>query len=118
CDIADPNSHVPMLNFPVLDERIDCRSDNLGGNCKAHAGEPASLRNQERVDAYHFTMRVNQRTSGIAGVDGSIGLNELSGRTTVLRVRIGTIQCAYNSAGNSEAETQRIAKSQHRLPRV
>ena len=60
-------------------------------------------------------MRIHQRATGVAGIDGSVGLNKLPGFTTVA-VGIRTIQRAHDSARHGEAQSERISERQHGLP--
>ena len=104
-----------MSDFAVADKSFDGGTDDLGGDGKAHARKTIRVRDQESIDANDFAAHVDQRTSGVAGVDGGIGLNEASGRAAILRERIRTVESADNAAGYGEAESEGVAEGKHGL---
>ncbi len=66
-----------MMNHAVLDQRINDRVHGLGGDSKTRAREDACIRDKKGVDADQLTMRIDQGTAGVTGVNGSVGLNEI-----------------------------------------
>src|ERR1017187_5857480 len=115
-DVRDTYPNVGVHDIAAANQRLDRGLHDLGWNGKAHARERSGRRDEKGVDPDHFAMRVDQRAARVAGVDGGIGLDELSGLAGVIGVRIGAIQGADNSPGDGEAESDRITESQHSLP--
>ena len=106
---------MSMAYLAVADQGINHRSDDLGGDSKAHAGERTGGRNQEGIDSDYLAVSIHQRTTRVAGIDSRVGLNELSGLVRIIGIRIGTVQRAHNTASHGKAEPERIAESQHGL---
>src|SRR5579864_4764006 len=76
--VIDAHADSRVLNLAVFEQRVNHRPRNLCWNGKAHPGKAPGRRDQERVDADDFTMRVHQRSAGIAGINGRIGLDEFT----------------------------------------
>ncbi len=72
---------------------------------------------EEGVDADHLAARIHQRSAGVAGVDGGIGLDEFA-RLIAIRFRVGPVQRADDAARHAELESIGIAEGQHHLARV
>src|SRR5258708_14494870 len=105
-----------MVNHAILDQRVDRGGYRLGRNSKAGASKGSSARDQEGVDADQFTMRIHQRTTGVAGVDRCVGLNKPTRFASIIRVRIRPVDCAHNATSDGEAEiAERISDGQYRL---
>src|SRR4029077_5007943 len=67
--IVNPDAHARVLDLAVLEQRVNHGSRNLRRNGKAHAGEASRRRDQEGVDADHFTVSIHQRATGISRID-------------------------------------------------
>src|SRR5262249_62353721 len=80
-----------------------------------HAGDWAGLRDQKGVNPYDFAVCVHQRPTGVARVDGRVGLDELAGLARVVTVGVGTVQRADDAARHRETEVERIAEGQNGL---
>ena len=104
-----------MLNFAVANQRVHDGLNNLRGNSEAHAAERARGRDQEGVDADDLATSVDERASGVALVDGRVGLNVLAGLARVIVIRIRTIERADDAARHGEAETERVAEGENGL---
>ena len=71
---------------------------SLGRDSKTCARERSRIRDEEGINTNQLTMCVNQRTTGVARVDGCVGLNEVARLARIIRVRIGPIDRADDSA--------------------
>src|SRR5438270_5915032 len=116
--VIDANPDSRMLNLAILEQRVNHGTGDLGWNRKSHSSKAARRRNQERVDANHFTMRIHQRSPGIAGIDGCVGLDEFARFASIITVRVRTVQRAHNAASYGETEIKRVAKGQNGLSRL
>src|SRR6202035_4609773 len=74
-DLLDANAEPAAAKLAELPELIDHAGDGLGGHRKADADRAARRRDDQRVDADHFAVEIEQRTAGIAAVDGGVGLD-------------------------------------------
>src|ERR1700678_1983827 len=92
--IADADSDIAMADLAILNQAFDRGLNYLRRDSKTHAGEAAGFRDQKRVDAHHFPMRIYQRPAGIARIDGRVGLDEFTRRTTVPSERVRPVQGA------------------------
>ncbi len=71
--------------------------------------EPPSRRDDQRVDADHFAIEVEQRAAGIAAVDGGVGLD-----VVVIGARGDVAVARRDDAGRHRAaEAERIADRDH-----
>ena len=64
------------------------------------------------IDANDFAEVVNQRTAAIAGIDGSIGLDEILVKN---RPQIIAAGCADNTHGHGMAQSKGIADGQYHI---
>src|SRR6185437_2098623 len=113
--IVDAYADSRMLDFAILEQRINYGPCNLRWNGEAHPGKTARRGNQKRVDANHFTMRIHQRSAGIARIDGCIGLDKFARFTGIVTVRVRTVQRAHNAASHGETEVKRVTEGQNGL---
>src|ERR1700677_1174451 len=114
--VVQANSKVSMVNHTVFDQGIDYGMHSLGRNGEAGAGERSGARDEEGVNADQLTVRVDQRATGVAGVDGSVCLNKVARLAGVIGVRILAIDRAHDAASHREPELpEGIANRQHRL---
>jgi hypothetical protein len=80
---------------------------------KAHAGIVAADGEEGGVDADEIAAQAHQRTAGIAGIDGGIGLDEiLIGPDP----HIGPVQAADDPCAHGLADLQWIADGEHEVP--
>src|SRR2546422_936897 len=75
---------------------------HVRGDREADAGAPGDDRG---VDPDHLTLHVHERTAGVAGIDGGVGLQEVVERTLVELPRLG----ADDAGGDRGLETERRA---------
>src|SRR5208282_3954360 len=113
--IGDANSNVAVADLAVLNQSLDGGLDDLRGNREAHARERAVAGDEEGVDPDQLAAGIYQRSAGVAGVDRSIGLDELAGLAAIAGIGIRTIQRADDAAGYGELESVGIAERQHSL---
>src|SRR3984957_18156408 len=112
-DIVQSNSQVSVMNHTVLHQRIDNGTHRLAGDSKSRARKVSCVRDQEGVDADQLTMRIDQRATGVAGVNRSIGLNESAGLARIIPERIGPVDRADDAAGDRKLKlAERVANSQ------
>src|SRR5580698_193016 len=104
-DVGNANAHARVVDFAVTNQRLNHRVHDLRRNGKSHSGERARRRKQERVDANNFAASIDQGSTGVAGINRRIGLDELSGLASVGR-RIRAIQSADDSTGNGKAKSE------------
>src|SRR5262249_60920143 len=74
---------------PDITERDQIPGDSLdciGWNCKADARIAARWGNDRSVDADDFSTGVEQRSAGVAGVDGRISLNDVLDDPSIVRL--------------------------------
>jgi hypothetical protein len=81
--------------------RRDRKADTLGA---------AGAREDRRIDADQSSPDVDQRTAGIAGIDGSVGLDE---ELVVGDTDLGARYRRYDTVSYGLAETERIADGEH-----
>jgi len=74
-DLLDATPSQPRRSSPKLPELIDDAGNRLGRYRKAEADRAAGRRNDQRVDADHIALEVEQRTAGIAAIDRRVGLD-------------------------------------------
>ena len=75
-DRTERDTQHGALHDAVLLEVHDHLADNRFGHGERIAHVAARLRLDERIDAHQLTVRVDQRTARVAGVDRRIGLDE------------------------------------------
>ena len=118
-DIIHANAEIAVFDFAVFDDLFGCGARNLRGNREARAGKGAAVRDDEGVYADQFAMRVHQRSAGVSGIDGGVGLNVAARLARVIRVGIRPVNRADDATGDRELEVAEwAAKSQHSLSRL
>ena len=90
-DVFDGDADVAVADFTVADEGGHRRLGDLGGDCKTHSGKGAGGRVEEGVDADELAASVDQRTAGVAGIDGGVGLDEFT-RLAAIGVRVRAVE--------------------------
>src|SRR5689334_16393265 len=71
------------------------------------ASGPAENR---RIDANQFALGVDQCTTGVSGIDGSVGLNKIF---VLLDSQTATTGCADDAHRDSLADSERVSDGQH-----
>jgi len=91
CDIVHADAEIAVLDLAVLDQLLGGCANDLRGNGEARAGERTAVGDDEGVDSDKFTVRVDQRAAGVAGVDSGIGLDEVAGLARIVGVGLGRL---------------------------
>ena len=76
-DLLDRHTQPASDHFAVFDQAVHHGLHHVRGNGEADPHVAAATREDRRVDADQLSFEVDQRTTGIPGVDGRIGLNEI-----------------------------------------
>src|SRR5712675_1650733 len=108
-DLLDADAKPAAPKLAELPQRIDHAGDGLGGHRKADADRAARRRDDQRVDANHLAVEIEQRTAGIAAVDGGVGLN-------VVVIGTGadvTIARRHDARRHGAAKAERVADRDH-----
>ena len=74
---ADLDAEVATLDAPLGDELSADPLGEVDRDCEADPLVAAVVGGDRRVDPHHLTGEVDQRSAGVARVDGGIGLEEL-----------------------------------------
>src|SRR5713226_1982142 len=110
-DLLDADAEPAAAKLAELPQRIDHAGNGLRGHRKADADRAARRRDDQRVDADHFAIEVEQRTTGIAAVDGGVGLD-----VAVIGAGVDVAVARRDDARrNRAAEAERIADRDHPL---
>ena len=88
---------------------LDHLHRHIDGDGERQAHETTGTAVYLRIDAYHFAVQVEQRATGIAGVDGHVGLNE----GHIVLARQGTALGADNAGGRGMIKTKGRADGQY-----
>src|SRR5689334_4573842 len=113
--VVDAHADSRVLNLAIFEQRIHHRPRNLRWNGKAHACEASRGRDQERIDADDFAVRIHQRPAGISGINGRVRLDEFTRLARVVTVRIWAVQRAHDAASHGKTEVEWIAERQYGL---
>ena len=92
--------------------RGDHHPHHIRRDGEADALRSARARVDRRIDADHPPAHVDQRTAGIAGIDGGIGLNE---ELIVADADCGARHRRDDAVGDRLADAERIADRQHHV---
>jgi len=88
----------------VSEDGLRCVDGNGEANARALIG---AIGRDHGVDADNFAVRVKQRTAGVAGVDGCIGLNGVFNGCTAFAA--DGADCGDDAGGHGAAEAEGIA---------
>ncbi len=114
--VVHADAEVAVMHGAGLDDRLGRGAGDLRGNGESCTGERAVAGNDERVDADQFAVRVDQRSAGVAGVDGGVGLDEVARFARVVAVRVGPVERADDAARDRELEVaEGAAEGEHGL---
>src|SRR3546814_10592516 len=80
--------------------------DHIGGHGEADALAAAAAREDGRVDPGELSVHAQQRTAGVARVDGCVGLDE---EVEVRDPDIRAGERRYDAAGDGLADAERVA---------
>ena len=110
-NILDAHAEPAAPGLAELHELRDDRLDSRRRGCKTDADRTARRRQDRRVDADDLTVHVEQRTAGIALVDGSVSLDVIVVGTAVDVAVAGR----DNARRHRAAQPERIADRHHPL---
>src|SRR4051794_22124062 len=99
------------MHVPVSLELFVNSSDGVAGDGKPDAFTTARLRKDEGVHADDVSVHVNQRTTAVSGIDGSIGLDVDHGSSRVDLAGHG----ANHAHADGIIEAERTAEREHQL---
>ena len=100
------------LDLAAFQRRLHHKPHHVGRNCKSDAVRAAALGEDRGIDANQLPIHVDQSASRIAGIDGSVGLDEeLIVRDSDLRAR----ERRDDAAGHRLSDPERIADGQHQI---
>src|ERR1700741_2641709 len=78
CDFLNPYANVSAHHFPVLQNLIHHMLGHVDGNGEADTLITARASGKNRgVDSDQLATNIQQCASGVPGIDGGVGLNEI-----------------------------------------
>jgi len=114
--VVHADAEIAMLDLAVLDQLLGGGADDLRGNRKSCAGERSAVGDDEGVDADQFAMRVDQCAAGVAGIDGRVGLDEITRLARVVGVGVGAVKRADDAARDGKRKvSEGTAEGEHGL---
>ena len=108
-DLLDADAEPAAAKLAELAQLIDHAGNRLRGHREADADRAAGRRNDQRVDADHVAIKIEQRAAGIAAVDGGVGLDVVVVRT----LADVAIARRYDARRDGAAEAEGIADRDH-----
>src|SRR5262249_44730525 len=105
-DRLDHHAQITAHDLTALEQLIHHRARQVGRHGEAHALIAARARKDRRVDADQLAARVDERASRIAGVDRSVGLDEVF---VVFNAQVAAPRRADDAHRNRLADTEGIA---------
>ena len=113
-DVLDAHAEPAAAGFAELAKLFDDRDGGGGRNGEADADRAARGRQDGRVDADDLAVHVEQRTAGIAFVDGGIGLD-----IVVVGAGLDVAAAGRDDARRDRAaEAERVADRHHPIART
>ncbi len=104
-DLLDAHAEPAAPDLAVLAQLIDHVDGGVGRHREADADRAAGRRDDRGIDADDLAVEIEQRTAGIAAIDGGVGLDVI-----VIRSGIDVAVARRDDAGGDRAaETERIA---------
>ena len=104
-DLLDAHAEPAAARLAVLAELVDDGNGARRRHRETDTDRAARGRNDRGVDADDFAVEVEQRTAGIAPVDGGVGLD-----VVVVRTRVDVaVARRDDTCGHGAAETERVA---------
>ena len=108
-DVATFNAHNSTLHATILLDVGHHFIHDGCGNGKSIAAIRTRLRIEHGVDAHQFALRIDQRTTRIALVNGSVGLDKRLDWVAAQRTSLG----ANDTCRNGGVKVEGVANSQH-----
>src|SRR3984885_2479216 len=104
-DLLDPHAEPAAAGLAVLAQLVEHRHRRVRRHRKADAYRAAGRRNDRGVHADDFAVEIEQRTAGIAAINGGVGLDVI-----VVRPRIDVTVARRHDAGrHGAAKAERVA---------
>jgi hypothetical protein len=98
-----------LMNMAVLQELGICKCHHSGGDSKAQALIAARSRKNKSVNSHQIAVRIHQRATAVAWIDGRVRL-DIDERT----IRIGLARHrAHHAHGHRIAQPFRTPESKH-----
>ena len=110
--VLDDDAQVAAAYLAVVDELSHDSTDHVGGNGETDSDIAPGRGEYRRIDAHQPTVQVDERTAGIARVDGGIGLNEI---LVPLDTQAAATERADDAAGDRLVEPERVADRHHEI---
>ena len=76
-DVLDANAEISANDLACLHEAVSDLRNDVGGHSEAHALEAAAAAENRGVDANQSAIDVDERATGVAGIDRGVGLDEV-----------------------------------------
>ena len=112
---ATADAHIAVLIFAIGDQGGDYTLHNVDGDGETHAAVRAAFGADLRVHADDFALFVEQWPTGIAGVDGGVGLDRV-GDAEIATRRNRATNGADNAAGQGSFQAEGVADGGHAHP--
>ena len=100
------------LHRAALQRRLNHEPHHVGRNRKSDALRSAAARKDGGVDADEMAVHIDERTAGIAGIDGGVGLNE---ELVVGDADLRAGERRDNAARHRLPHAERIADGEHEV---
>src|SRR5690606_6220720 len=110
--ILNHHAELAALDLTVFQNLIDTVPDHTRRDRKTDTDIAAAGRDDRRVDADQLAAQIDQRTAGVAGVDGGIGLNEI---LIPLNTEAGATQRTDDAGSHGLPKPERIANRDHKI---
>ncbi|MNJ41517.1 hypothetical protein D3C77_364430 [compost metagenome] len=110
-DLLDHHAQPAAADLAVFLELVGYIQRNVDRDGERQAHEATGTREDLRVDTHHLAVHVEQRATGVTGVDRNVGLDERH----IGVVGQGTALGADDTFGHRVVETERRADRQHPL---
>ena len=107
------NADRAARHFADGDELIVNRDGGVRGQRKTDTFKSAAARVDRGIDGNHFAGHVDERASGISGIDSGVGLNEA---LELMSAKCRAIFGADDSGRDRGIQTEGAAKSQYPVP--
>src|SRR5262245_5682569 len=111
-DVLYHHSEIASLYPSVLHQAVHDPSAKIRGYCKPDTLIASTVSQDCRINAYKPTFRVDKSSSGVAGINGSVGLDEIfvhfTGSCAILS--------AHDSLSDGLANSKRIANRKNNIP--
>ena len=104
--LAD-NADVGAFDLAIFDQAA---GDVLGGVDADGEAQALGAHDHRRVDTDHLSLRVHERSTGVSGIQGGIGLHNAFDKPSRLRAH-GASECAHHARGYGRLKAERVTDS-------